>query len=64
MTNTATMTYTTSQIGENIQNKVEGIRNRGAVRKSALRRVISFLFDCEADNQYDLPQDMQARLYL
>ena len=64
MTNSATMTYTASQIGENIQNKVEAIRNREAARKSALRRVISFLFNCEAGNQYKLPRDMQARLYL
>ena len=64
MTNTATMTYTASQIIENIQNKVEVIRKREAARKSALRRMISFLFNCEAGNQYNLPQDMQARLYL
>ena len=38
MTNTATMTYTASQIIENIQNKVEVIRKREAARKSALRR--------------------------
>ena len=48
MTNTATMTYTASQIIENIQNKVEVIRKREAARKSALRRMISFLFNCEA----------------
>ena len=52
------------QIGEHIQQQAEKIQEKKIAARSRLRRVISFLFDCETDNPYNLPADMNARLYL
>ena len=52
-----TAEMTRIQIGEHIQEKKVAAKGR-------LRRAISFLFNCESDNPYNLPADMKAKLYL
>ena len=48
------------RIGEHIRKKAE--KNRA--EKGRLRRLISFLFSCEPVNPYNLPADINVRLYL
>ena len=52
------------QIGEHIQQKAEKIQEKHVAVKGRLHRAISFLFDCESENPYNLPADMKAKLYL
>jgi hypothetical protein len=53
-----------NRIEEHIQEKVEKIQEKKAAAKGRLRRLIRFLFSCEAVNPYDLSPEMQARLFL
>lgn len=71
MNNMAASTLTTidtaemvaNHIGDHVQEKVEKIREKKAAGKGLLRRVINFLLSCEADFPYNLPVDMQMKLY-
>ena len=72
MTNTAARNFTTidaaemarNQIGEHIQGKIGQIREKRTAARGRLRKAISFLFSCGETNTYNLPADMQAKLYL
>ena len=72
MANTAVRAFSTidatemvrNRIEEHIQEKVEKIQEKKAAAKGRLRRLIRFLFSCEAVNPYDLSPEMQARLFL
>lgn len=55
---------TTEIIRNRIEEKVEKIQEKRASIRSRLLRGISFLFNCEADNSYNLAPEMKAKLYL